>query len=214
ATIEPAWKMRSPEPPQVENSRAVWFALGGLLVLVALLAFGWYYLVNHPTEPGIPVQTGNQPNDRNAAPPITTDIEVPPLPRKINQPPNTEFYQNNKQNLRGDLSRHFVGFSMYYPKDWKVNGPQEGATANSRGKFIDVSRETPDGRPKEQMLVSYYPSEGTYSKDADKFPQLVKEANETLKKIIPNYQVLSEGEIKVNVDWRAYEVKFQGGGTS
>ncbi len=212
--VEPAWKLRSPEPPHVENSGTIWFALSGLLVLVALLAFGWYYLVNHPSEPGIPIQTAsNQPADQNFAPPITTDIEVPPLPRKINQPPNTEFYQNSKQNLKGELAKHFVGFSMYYPKDWKVNGPQEGSGSNARGKFIDVSRETPDGRPKEQMLVSYYPSEGTYSKDADKFPQLVREANETLKKIVPNYQVLSEGEIKVNGGWRAYEVKFQGGGT-
>lgn len=214
---EPAWTRRSPEPPQVENSKTKWIALVGLLVIAAVLAGLWYYVVGHPADTGITPQT-NQANaaadNNNLAPPITTDIEVPPLPRKITQPPNTEFYQNAKQNLKGDLFRHFVGFSLYYPKDWKVNGPQESATINARGKFLDVSRVTPEGKLKEQMLISYYPSEGTYSKDADKFPQMVKETNETLKKLIPSYQVLSEGEIKVNGDWRAYEVKFQGGGTS
>ena len=67
---------------------------------------------------------------------------------------------------------------------------------------------------KEQMLVSYYPSKGTFKEDADKFPQMVKEANETLKKLLPGYKLVSEGEIKVNGDWSAYEVKFQGSGTS
>lgn len=214
---EPAWKSRSPEPPQVENSRAVWLGAGGVLLLIGMLTFGWNYVVNHPSESGISpqnTQTNAPSSEPPLAPPITTDIEVSPLPRKITQPPNTDFYQNVKQNLKGDMARHFVGFSMYYPKDWKVNGPQEGANTNARGKFLDVSHTTPDGRLKEQMLISYYPSEGTYSKDADKFPRLVKETNGTLKKLIPNYQVLSEGEIKVNGDWHAYEVKFQGGGSS
>ena len=64
------------------------------------------------------------------------------------------------------------------------------------------------------MLVSYYKSEGTFKNDAEQFPTLVKETNETLKKLIPNYQVLNEGKIKVNGEWKAYEVKFQGGGTA
>jgi hypothetical protein len=64
------------------------------------------------------------------------------------------------------------------------------------------------------MLISYYPSKGTFGEDADKFPQMVKEANETLKKLLPGYQMVSEGEIKFNGGWRAYEIKFQGGGPS
>jgi hypothetical protein len=43
---------------------------------------------------------------------------------------------------------------------------------------------------------------------------MVKETNETLKKLLPGYQMVSEGEIKLNGEWRAYEIKFQGGGTS
>lgn len=214
---EPAWKQRSPEPPQTENSRSKIIAVGGIFVLVLLLAFGLYYVINHTTETEIQTRTDQAADQTNSqgAPPINSNIEVPPLPRNIAQPPNTAYYQNSKQNLKGDLLRNFVGFSMYYPKDWKVNGPQESATATTRGKFLDVSKTTTDGRMKEQILISYYASKGTYKEDANQFPQMVNETNETLKKLpIPNYQVLSEGEIKVNGAWRAYEVKFQGGGTS
>jgi hypothetical protein len=66
----------------------------------------------------------------------------------------------------------------------------------------------------EQMLVSYYPSKGTFTEDAERFPLLVKETNDTLKKLLPGYQAMSEGEITINNGWKAYEVKFQGGGTS
>ncbi|MEO6655389.1 MAG: serine/threonine-protein kinase [Pyrinomonadaceae bacterium] len=213
---QPAWKNRSPEPPEVGNARTKLLGGLGILALLALLAFGWYYVVNHPSEPDIPLQTGQVP-DANVASsnsPIALNTEMPPQPRDIPQPPNTNFYQNSKQNLKGDLLINFVGFTMYYPKDWKVNGPQEGSTPNARGKFLDISRSTPDGRLREQMLISYYPSKGTFTADADKFPQMVKETNETLKKLLPGYQMVSNKEIKFNGDWQAFEIKFQGGGTS
>ncbi len=209
AAGEPAWKNRSPEPPKEANNRSR-FMIGGLLALFALLAFGLYYNVKQPSELTNPPQNASQSNGQ----PATGETQMPPLPRNVPQPSNTTFYQNTRQNLKGDLIRNFVGFKMYYPKDWKVNGPQEGGTANTRGKFLDISRLTPEGRLQEQMLVSYYPSKGTFNDDADKFPQMVKETNDTLKKLLPSYQMVSEGEIKVNGDWRAYEVKFHGGGTS
>ena len=215
--IEPAWKNRSPEPPQVETSRAMILTGVGLLALMAILGLGWYYLVNHPTESGVLTQSEQnsaQNNGNSATPATASDIEVPPLPRKIVPPANSEFYQNGKQNLKGDLLRNFVGFSIYYPKDWKVNGPQESSTLNSRGKFLDISRVTPGGQLKEQMLISYYQSKGTFKDDQDKFAQMLKETNETLKTLLPGYQMVSEGETKVNGDWRAYEIKFQGGANS
>jgi len=212
-TNEPAWKARSPEPPEVEEpaKRTAW--LIAIAILLALLGLGWWYIVSHPVEPPIASSAG-QPANGQTVNTISQPTEMPPLPRSIPQPPDTNFYQNSKQNLKGDLLTNFVGFTLYYPKSWKVNGPSLGTPGQSRGKFLDISRETQDGRMMEQMLVSYYPSKGTFTEDAERFPLLVKESTDTLKKILPGYQTLSEGEIKVNGDWRAYEVKFQGGGTS
>ncbi|MBP9110317.1 MAG: serine/threonine protein kinase [Pyrinomonadaceae bacterium] len=211
-TAEPAWKNRSPEPPAEETSRAKIFAVAGILTLLVLLGLGWYYLVNIPERIDVPQQAEHVTDANNAT--IVSNTEMPPLARTIQQPPNTNFYQNSKSNLRGDLLRNFVGFTMFYPKDWKMNGPQPSNVPTARGKFIDIARLAPDGRMQEQMLVGYYPSKGTFMMDADTFPQLVNETNETLKKILPGYQMVSSGEIKLNGEWRAYEIKFQAGGTS
>jgi len=209
AADNPAWQNRSPEPPEVENVRAKFIASSAIVGLLILLVIGWYYLARQPETAAVVDQA-----PANSQPAAASNTEMPPLPRNIPQPENTNFYQNTKQNLKGDLIRNFVGFTVYYPKDWTITGPQTGGSAGSRGKFLDISRLTPDGRMKEQMLVSYYPSKGTFTQDSDKFPRMVSEANDTLKKLLPNYQMISQGEIKVNGDWRAYEVKFQGSGTS
>jgi serine/threonine protein kinase len=216
STDDPAWVRRSPEPPSEGSHIAKLVAAIGIPLLLILLGVGWYFLVKTPVDPSlnsIPVDPGTGEFDARV-PNTNSDIEVPPLPRSIPQPPNTSFYQNTKQNLKGDLLLNFVGFTVYYPKDWKVNGPQVRENVNSRGKFLDISRENADGMLKEQMLISYYPSRGTYKDDADKFPQLVKEANETLKKLLPGYEPISEGETRVNGEWKAYELKFRAGGRS
>ncbi|MFZ1700563.1 MAG: protein kinase [Pyrinomonadaceae bacterium] len=215
AANEPAWKNRSPEPPAVETSRAKWLAFAGILALLAVLGLGWYYLVNRPETVDVPAQADHTGGTQNAnVPSLVANTEMPPFPRTITQPENSNYFQNSKQNLRGDLLRNFVGFTMFVPKSWKVNGPQSGTSADTRGKFIDVARIGPDGRMQEQMLVSYYPSKGTMSADAEKFPELVKETNETLAKLLPGYEMVSQGEISINGDWRAYEVKFKAGGTT
>ncbi|MEQ1605002.1 MAG: serine/threonine-protein kinase [Pyrinomonadaceae bacterium] len=206
------WRNRSPEPPATGSSSRMIFATVGTLAVLALVALAWYFWVDNSAvtdnQVSQPDQTANVPG------PAASNTEMPPLPRNIPQPANSLFYQNVKENLKGDLLRNFVGFTLFYPKDWKVNGPQSGTSANVRGKFLDISRVTPEGKLKEQMLVSYYASKGTFNEDFEKFPGMVKETNDTLKKILPGYQMVSEGEIKLNGNWRAYEVKFQGGGTS
>ncbi len=214
---EPAWTRRSPEPLQTGSSKWKWVAAIGIPLLLVLAAIGVIYVIRRPAEPihiatneANSVATNTQP-DR---PPITSNIETPPAPRAIQAPPNSDYFQSTRRELKGDLAQHFIGFSIYYPKEWKVNASQPGSSASGRGKFLDIARETPDGRMKEQMLISYYASKGTFTEDAEKFPQMVKETNETLKKLIPNYQMVSEGDINVNGDWRAYEVKFQGSGTA
>ncbi len=212
---EPAWKNRSPEPPQAENSRTKTLALVSILVLLGLVAAIWYYMVNAPTQSDAPGTAENTSQTGDTAPPITAaNTEMPPLPRNVPQPANTNFYQNTKQNLKGDLLQNFVGFTLYYPKDWQVNDPQSGQRDKVRGKFLDISKSTPEGDLQEQMLVSYYPSKGTFGEDGENFRQMVNETNSTLKAILPGYQMTSEGEIKLNGGWRAYEVKFQAGGSS
>ncbi len=208
---EPAWKNRSPEPPAAETSRTKLFAGIGLAALVMLLVLGWYLVMRNSGQSDL---SASNTADAPVSNTIVSTTEMPPLTRTIPQPPNTNFYQNSKQNLKGDLLINFVGFTLYYPKEWKVNGPQPGTAPNARGKFLDISRKTADDRMQEQMLISYYPSKGTYGEDAEKFPLMVKETNETLTKILPGYMQISAGPIKLNGDWQAYEVKFQAGGKS
>jgi len=224
-TIEPkrmseaTWTRRSPEPPKTSVAPLFLISMLGLALIMAGI-WAWYYFLNRPNQPEIvnPVAANTQTSVTpiNAETPQNTDLtfqdlEIPPLPRQISQPPNTSYFQNSKQEAKGDLLKNFLPFTLYYPKDWKVNNepPKKGI----RGKFLDISRKTESDVPIENMLVSYYDSKGTYKNDLENFPKLVKEANETLKAKLPNYQVLSEGETKVN-GWKAYEIKFQGGGES
>ncbi|MBK6586863.1 MAG: protein kinase [Acidobacteria bacterium] len=215
APAEPSWRNRSPEPPETGSSWKKVVAAVATLVILSMVGVVWYFWIyNAPLVEDRAVQPVQTADNATQAPAPAPETEMPPLPRNVSQPPNSIFYQNTKENLKGDLLRNFVGFTLFYPKDWKINGPQNGATANSRGKFLDISRVTPEGKLKEQMLISYYSSKGTFNDDSEKFPVMVKETNDTLKKILPGYQMVSEGEIKLNGNWRAYEVKFQGGGTS
>lgn len=216
---EAAWARRSPEPPKEPGRKwinAVIIAIG----VLALIAAGvWYYLLSQQHEPAVTIPPEQalpaaSIDPASQRPDGTIEIEVPPLPRHISQPPNTDYFQNSRQNLKGDLLRNFVGFIVYYPKSWRSAGPEESALPGGRGKFLDISVDDQNGELKEQLLISYYPSTGTYTADALKFPELSREANETLKKLIPNYQLVSEGESSVNGGWRAYEVKFQGSGVS
>jgi serine/threonine-protein kinase len=228
-----AWEKRSPEPPQVGNSSKVLLSLLGIAILLAGMFAVWSYVLNRPNN--IPIvstptenvnvsvqnseiaATGNlnaAPENSNAAienlnaaaQPLPTpkDIEVPPPARTIAQPPNTVFFETNKENLTGDLLRNFVGFSLYYPNDWVKNDAQNN--------FLDVAKKSADGKPVEQLLVSYYDSKGTFETDEQKFATLVEKSNKDLAKIIPGYRIVSKQETKINGDWRAYEVKFQGSG--
>ena len=222
-TSDPAWTRRSPEPPPA-NSRNWWMiSFFGLAIALLGLWAVWTYFLNRPSQNEVSnkaettVQT--QPTIETVAPIANqssvldaADLEeTPPLPREIAQPPDTIFFENSKQSAKGDLLKNFLGFSLYYPKDWEMKSSPSDKLG-THGNFLDISRKNKDVAI-EQMLVSYYDSNGTYKADAENFPRLVKESNETLKNLpIPNYQVLSEGEIKVNGGWRAYEIKFQGGG--
>jgi hypothetical protein len=131
---------------------------------------------------------------------------VPPLPRNINQPPNTVLYKNDKKQLKGALAEKFLGFSIYYPKDW--------TETKSDNKFLDIAKKNPQGLPIKQLLITRYDSKGTFDSDRAIFEELVDKSNTDLRGILSNYEVISEGEtIFQNGRWRVYEVKFQGIGS-
>ncbi|MGI8638863.1 MAG: serine/threonine protein kinase [Pyrinomonadaceae bacterium] len=208
-TEELSWEKRSPEPLRVSSWSFTLISILGILLLLAGIWGVWSYLLNRPpesemiqtpTETVFPIETENAKTSM----PKLEEIEVPPLPRTISQPPDTTYFQNSKEGMKGDLVKNFLGFSLYYPEDWKQN--------DAKGKFLDISKEASSGTPIEQMLISYYDSKGTLKTDTELFPSLVKETNSTLKEIVPNYEMVSEGEKAVNNGWRAYEVKFKGAG--
>jgi len=213
------FEKRSLEPPVVASSNRTLLSILGIATLLIGIFAVWYYVLNQPnTNPVAPAVTENvntvvqntevaPPANLNAevkSSPVVENIEAPPPVPANSQPPNTVFFENSKENLKGALLRHFVGFSVSYPQDWTKN--------NARNNFLDVAKKSADGKPVEQFLVSYYHSWGTFKMDEKIFPKLAEKSNKDLAKIIPNYQTMSTGETKVNGDWRAYEVKFQGGG--
>lgn len=219
ATPDLAWEKRSPEPPRKEiTSRTV---INGLLILLAILGAWsiWNYFSNRQNAPAYVPQsnteiTNTTASDQNTAPntenignrqkvePTPKEIESPPLTRQINQPPDTEYFENSKENLKGDLAKNFRGFSFYYPKDWTKN--------SSRDHFVDIARRGATGTPIEQILVSYYESKGTFASDRENFPKLVSKSNKDLKEALGGgYKLVSQGETKINGDWKAYEMKFK-----
>ena len=144
------------------------------------------------------VKDANVPND---------DIETPPPARDIKRPLNSRFFENSKLSINKELVKNFRGFTVYYPEKWKKNVGEKN--------FLDISKKDKDGLPIEQMLITYYESKGTFGLDKKNFPNLVEKSNKSLKALpIPNYKMISEGNILVNDGWKAYEVKFEGVGTA
>lgn len=217
---ELAWEKRSPEPVKATSfSWKIIAGLGGVLLVAGII--GWLYFWSRPSQSVVvpkPENAANQnsgqprnnpisdPNTANINAPTPFEIDSPPAPRSVPQPPNTEYFQTSKLEAKGELSKNYRGFSLYYPKTWTRNP--------SETNFVDISKKTEDGLPVEQFLVTYYDSNGTYKLDAEKFPNLVKESGKKLGKQIANFKIISEGETRVNTDWKAYQMKFQGAVTT
>ncbi|HRH43223.1 MAG TPA: serine/threonine-protein kinase [Pyrinomonadaceae bacterium] len=213
---ELAWEKRSPEPVNTGNFvNYLIYGLGLLILLVGTFGIVRYAMNRQPAPEYVPPKVENTVDPNQAKPTITdatqqensptpTEIESPPLPRSITPPPNTQYFENSKLDLKGDLAKNYRGFLLYYPNEWAKN--------TTDTNFIDVSHKAESGTPIEQFLVTYYESKGTFNADADKFPKLVEDSNKKLAKLIANYRFISEGEKTINNGWRAYEMKFQGEG--
>ena len=127
----------------------------------------------------------------------------PPPPRTLSKAPNKVRYKNTKKNTPRKLQQDFLGFTIDYPKDWKKN--------STRNNFLDISKNAGDGSLLKQFLITKYDSTGTYEGDRELFKKLVENSNQDLRKSLPNYELISEGEITIQDErWRAYEVKFKG----
>lgn len=207
------WERRSPEPPKTARMNWAMVVLFGAIIAAAVAVV--YFAANRQsqppyvqTPPSVAASTEQMP--QFAAPPpqqnsIAEEIESPPLPRNVAPPADSVYFENSKQSMKPDAAKNFLGFSLYYPKNWRRN--------DAKNSFLDVSKNAPSGTPVEQMLVGFYDSRGTFKADRDMFPKLSKEKTESqLKPFVPNYRTVSEGETTVNGGWRAYEIKFEGAG--
>ncbi len=208
-TSKELWKNRSPEGTKERGWFWTFISVLGLLALLAGTTWLLYYLYNR-SEQNVAVAPqensemleSEQPTIKKGAEDESADgIETPPQPRQIEPRENSNHFENSREKLSPALAKKFRGFSLYYPKSW--NKAEAG-----KSNFLDIKSETKDGLPKEQMIVTSYDSDGTFSADQENFPKLVEKSNKDLSGILPSYKVDSEGKITVNNGWKAYEVKF------
>jgi len=204
------WKRRSPDADSEKGwLPTILYALV-LLGLIAATIWAITYFMNRP-EPTPNVAIETKERDPNENPTIkdspetavnSEEIEVPPPAREITPPQGFTYFENSKLNLSKDLTKNYRGFSIYYPDTWEKT--------DSKTNFLDISWKDENDLPKEQMLITHYPSKGTFDADKESFGKLVEKSNADLKKIIPGYEVESAGKIEVNNGWKSYEVKFKG----
>lgn len=216
-TGELPWEKRSPEPVQVASRSWMLMSVLGLVLLLAVSLAVWYILWTRSNNPALVEETPPANNqiteevlnqDANASQnslSATEVNEIPPIKRSVEQPPNTIYFENSKQNLDADLAKKFLGFSLYYPKDW--------LKTSTKGNFLDISKKSADGIPVKQMLITRYDSKGTFNQDKASFANLAEKSNNDLKTILPNYKLISARETQIqNGRWKVYEVKFQNAG--
>lgn len=205
---ESTWEKRSPEP--INSGGFLWFILlgAGVLALAVLSYMSWSYLQSRQPESEFNSDVAQRTassveNGENLGNP---ELEVPPPLLEIQQPENTEFFENVKTGLKGDLAKHFRGFTLYYPKTWKRN--------DSNTNFLDISKKNEKGELLEQMIVTPYSGKGLFSKDKELFPKLVESSNKDLKDMLDDFKVIEPGrEAKIQGGrWSVYEMTFQSTG--
>lgn len=214
-TNELPWKSRSPDAAKTASPNWLLFIISALGLIVFLGV--WYYFLNRPNTPDFvqPQASTNQnaenqpvPNMIPAQPnqqPSAMINETPPIARSVPQPPDTVYFENSKQNLQGEIAKNFIGFSLYYPKDW--------TNISSESNFLNISKNSPDGLPIKSVIITRYSSAGFFSRDSAAFPALRKKSENDLKQILPvNYlETFAEATTIQNGRWKAFEVRFQGG---
>jgi hypothetical protein len=171
--------------------------LGAILFLTGLAFAAAYFFREHETARQF-IETSPSPASADFT--QKTPSEVAPSSTS-NVPNDYAVFQNSKEKLEGKLAEKFVGFSIAYPKSWQKN-----AAAAQEGNFLDAANRISTGVPIEQILISWYGSEGTFEADRENFPKIAQKLNNVYK--LPDYKQISEGAIEVNA-MPAYEVRFE-----
>ena len=112
-------------------------------------------------------------------------------------------FVNSRGGMTGKLAENYFDFSFDYPATWTIN-PQ-GNSSN----FVQVSSKDDDGQVMESFAVGSYQGTGTMRGDKVMLPLLVTQLDAQLKKSVPGYQKISEGETKVG-RYEGYELRFTG----
>ena len=193
------------------------FALG--LVVVAAAAGAYFFVIPRlkankqlaqPTPkptPGPTPQAQSTPANDNpgGANPTASPKPGGSLPDFDAPPPNTVEFINKQEKLRGVLAQHFVDFTFYYPKAWKLAAPDAAF-------FAEVSNSGADGVPQEDFALGWYESSGTFALDEAGFAARVEKKSAEIAKKLPGYQKLAEGTTKIN-GADAYQFSYQGRAT-
>jgi hypothetical protein len=174
-----------------------------------VLAGAFFFIVKPRLDEMAQRNVERPPANVNVSTPTpVSSVEVPsPTPEETFQPPaNAVQFINSNTNLDGKLAEHYLDFSFYYPKSW-VRDPKSGVPGATN--FVKVDRALPPDFTQENFAVGWYTSTGTFVGDMPDYSRRVREFSDSLAKIIPEYQKVSEGPTKVN-SMEAYEFRWQG----
>ena len=229
AKSPPSGTLAQPAQPAKKRSVLPWI-IGGVLILLLLLgggavAAGYFFWLKPRMEanrrPVVVERDTTNENSNTAASPSNTNSAVntnanasaSEESKKEVEPfvPSSDAVQftSAKTDLDGDLADHFVGFSFYYPRSW-TKDPTAGVRGAS--SFAKVQRQLSDQTGdyiQERVVISWYPSNGTYDADLATFPERAKTVSDQIAKSLTNYEEVSKGETTVNA-YKGYEFRFKG----
>lgn len=199
-----------------KSSRLPWIIAGAAVMMMLLAVVGGVALFltlgrnenksGQGLGIGSPGDTGKSSSSNKSAGTNSNANESNTAPAAAVAPPNSTKFVNSSANLDGKLAENYVDFSFYYPNTWQRD-PKSGV--KGAANFVKVERGIPPFEfTQENFSVGYYESGGTYQKDRANFPELAEKLSARLAKNFPEYQKVSEGEMKVGA-YDGYEFRFQ-----
>lgn len=181
------------------SSKRVLIAVAALVIASVALAA---YLFTRPAGTRVANVSNTVPGP---AQPLPDDAPI--APRNLQVPPGFKVFTNRREGLSSELSRSFVPFKVFYPESWN--------SIPTATNFADISIKDGDGLPIEHLIVTSYPSDGTFALDRSNFPKLVEKSNREVGAFLgQGFRATAQGETSLQ-DGRlkAYEVKFEFNGT-